>query len=395
MIDKKRLCYILRSRYPAAFGIRKFLERKKIERLFRFNLTEQEVVACEKDATKKKDIIAPYVSKYHKYLRPCVEEMESILSNAPRYKDRADKEELKTDILFCRLAYGFLPSEYTGFDLENKTPEERKQFVSDLDTYAFGYTVNDITEMQSIWDKGDAYHRFKTYFKRDAVVVCRASDYEAYKAFVSKHPVFVLKKVFSSMGKGTELVDIREVGMSEREYFDKLVKSGKVLLEERVIQHAEMAKFNSSSVNTIRCMTFNTKHGVIVPYCFMRTGRKGSFVDNGGSGGLLIGVDTETGVLNTDAFDEYTSSYTEHPDSGVTFKGNQLPAWQDMIELCKSIAANVKDVNFLSFDMAYTDEGWVVIEVNEIGQLIGPQIVMRRGIKAEIESYLKEMKKVI
>mgnify|MGYP000503160321 FL=1 len=51
-------------------------------------------------------------------------------------------------MLFCRLAYGFIPSEYVGFELENKSPEQRKEFVSDIDTNVFGYSVNDIKELQ-------------------------------------------------------------------------------------------------------------------------------------------------------------------------------------------------------------------------------------------------------
>ena len=66
-----------------------------------------------------------------------------------------------------------------------------------------------------------------------------------------------------------------------------------------------------------------------------------------------------------------------------------------MLELCKSIAKEVNDIGFLSWDMSYTAKGWVVIEVNGIGQLIGPQIVMQRGIKSEIDELIKRMKLVI
>lgn len=74
------------------------------------------------------------MAKWEGYLRPAVKEMEDILEKAPIYKDRQDKDYLRTDMLFCRLAYGFIPSEYVGFELENKSPEQRKEFVSDIDT---------------------------------------------------------------------------------------------------------------------------------------------------------------------------------------------------------------------------------------------------------------------
>jgi glutathione synthase/RimK-type ligase-like ATP-grasp enzyme len=156
-----------------------------------------------------------------------------------------------------------------------------------------------------------------------------------------------------------------------------------------------MAIFNESSVNTVRCMTFCTSEGIVVPYCFMRVGRSGSFVDNGGAGGIIIGVNPHTGVVDTDGFDEYNNHYFLHPDSGITFKGFKIPDWERMLNICKSAALKITEMGFLSWDMAHTDDGWSVIEVNGVGQLIGPQIVYRRGIKKEIEQYLASMKKMI
>ena len=79
----------------------------------------------------------------------------------------------------------------------------------------------------------------------------------------------------------------------------------------------------------------------------------------------------------------------------MDFKGSQIPAWEELVYLCKEAASKVKDISYLSWDLAYTEKGWIVIEVNEVGQFIGPQIVMKRGIKKELEESLSRMKKVI
>lgn len=394
-MNKSRLCYILRSRYPKSLGIRKSLQRLKVKRLYNHVLPKQEIVVCEQNPSKKEEVIRPYLSKWEKYLRPAVIEMEDILSNGPLYRNRDDKDQIRTDMMFCRLAYGFIPSEYVSFELENKTPSERKEYVSDIDMNVFGYSVNDITVLQSILDKGDSYYRFKDYFKRDAIVIEKAKDFSAFHVFVKKHPVFVKKVVFSSMGRGIELVDIKKKQKSEREYFEELIRSGKYLLEECVIQGAEMEKFNPSSVNTVRCFTFKTDCGIEVPWSFMRTGRNGSFVDNGGSGGLVIGIDPKTGRVSTDGYDEYNDSYKKHPDTGIVFVGSKIPAWDDLISLCTTAAAKVEGIGYLAWDLAFTEDGWIVIEVNEVGQFIGPQMTMKKGIKAELEEYSKRMTKVI
>ena len=79
----------------------------------------------------------------------------------------------------------------------------------------------------------------------------------------------------------------------------------------------------------------------------------------------------------------------------MVFKGSQIPKWEELTSLCKEAAVTVKDISYLSWDLAYTEKGWVVIEVNEVGQFIIPQIVMKRGIKRELEKSLNRMKKVI
>ena len=395
-MNKAELCNIIRSKYPKAFGIRKSLQRLKVQRLRNHFLTEEEILACEKDPAEKKRIVAARAEEWKSNLRPIVAEMEEILEKSAAYRDRENLDEIRTDILYCRLAFGFLPSEYLGFELENRSREERLKFESDIDTFEFGYSVNDITKLQSIVEKGESFRQFKQYFGRDAMLIDQRATFEEFRTFVQKHPKFVKKKTNSAQGKNIELIDFPTLGKTEREYFDTLCRSGKFLLEELVVQHAEMAKFNASSVNTIRCMTMKTKNeGVIVPYCFMRTGRNGSFVDNGGSGGILIGVDAKTGVVNTDGYDEYMARFEEHPDTHIHFLGSQIPAWDDMLKFCKEAAAKVEDMGYLSWDMAYTDKGWVVIEVNGIGQLIGPQIVMKRGIKAEVAELLSKMNTVI
>ncbi|WP_288867980.1 sugar-transfer associated ATP-grasp domain-containing protein [uncultured Parvimonas sp.] len=395
-MNKGDLCNIIRKCYPKAFGIRKMLQRLKIKRLNNQLLSKDIIKKCEEDESFKKSIVDKYLNKERsRSLKPITDEMETMIKNVSHYRDIEDKDSLRTDMIFHRLAYGFLPSEYASFKLEEKTKEEIAEFVSDIDTFKFGYSVNDITELQYIVNKADSYKQFTKYFKRDVLIFDKHTKWDDFKSFVEKHRIFIKKKINSAQGNNIELIKVDEIENIE-EYFNKNKNISKFLLEELVIQSEEMAKFNSSSVNTIRCMTMVMKDGSIeVPYCFMRTGRNGSFVDNGGAGGIIIGVDEKTGIINTDGFDEYKNVYTEHPDTKVKFKGSQIPKWNDMLELCKSIAKEVNDIGFLSWDMSYTAKGWVVIEVNGIGQLIGPQIVMQRGIKSEIDELIKRMKLVI
>ena len=57
--------------------------------------------------------------------------------------------------------------------------------------------------------------------------------------------------------------------MQRDEYFYKILKFSKVLLEERIIQDQEFSSFNDSSVNTVRVCTFNTKDGLCLSMAFL------------------------------------------------------------------------------------------------------------------------------
>ena len=386
---------IIRSYYPKKFGIRRTLQTVKVKRIKRFTLAKDEILACEKDPSNTKVLIDPYIEKWKGYLAPTIEEAAYLIDHAPKYckLEGIKKDQIRTDMIFCRLAYGFIPSEYAGFAFEEKRPEERKEYVSDLDINVFGYTVNDIVEVQKILDKARMVKQFSAYLKRDVLLISSVEDDEAFNRFVNKHPVFVKKKTFSCKGKDVELVNILEVGTTPEAYFRHIIEDGTWLLEECVVQSKDMEAFNSTSVNTVRVRTFNTNNGVDLQYCNLRTGRYGSFVDNGGSGGLLIGVDSRTGIVNTDGYDEFGESYDKHPDSHVRFKGYMLPMWDELRKICIHGAELNPAMGYLSWDMAHTDEGWKVIEVNEVGQFVGAQLINGRGLKKELANYLKNMKK--
>ena len=177
-----------------------------------------------------------------------------------------------------------------------------------------------------------------------------------------------------------------------------MMMKGPRLLEERVVQNNVMGVLNPSSVNTVRCITLNTMDGIVVSYCFLKVGRKGSFVDNGGSGGILVGIDKKCGKLNTDGYDELNVRYVTHPDSGVNLKGYQLPDWEQLIHMCVEMSGQMPTVKYIGWDLAYTDTGWIVIEGNGMSQMIGPQIVWRnRGgvFKEEMEAYMRNMELVL
>ena len=175
------------------------------------------------------------------------------------------------------------------------------------------------------------------------------------------------------------------------EYFESLLEKRPVLLEELIEQSAEMSRFNESSVNTVRVMTFNTRGGIITPFGFFRTGRKNSFVDNAAIGGVFATIDTREGIVCSEGCDEKGNRYLAHPDSDMVMNGFALPDWEQALLLCKKAANKTPNLKYLAWDLAHTsDRGWVIVEVNTSGQMLN-QIGTLIGTKAELKDIIQNM----
>ena len=287
---------------------------------------------------------------------------------------------------------GFL-HQYLCLHFSNRDYIDKSNFISDILWREYIAKMNDLFDGETYFNKARTYLFLHDYFKRDAAVLTSKRDYPEFLNFVKKHPVFVKKTTESSFGKGVEKLDVS--GWPEnrlQELFDGFfVGPSELLLEELVLQSDEMAKYNASSVNTVRVITFITRDGIIAPFSFLKTGRDGSFVDNGGAGGILVGIDSSKGELVTDGIDEKGIVYLKHPDTGIPFMGGILPEWDKAISLCCELALKMPSVKMVGWDIAHSNNGWVLIEANERSQIIGPQLSFQIGIKKEVLQIMSKM----
>ena len=160
------------------------------------------------------------------------------------------------------------------------------------------------------------------------------------------------------------------------------------MLEEYVQQHEALAAFNPSSVNTLRLITVRSPQGG-VDYAggILRMGRAGSLVDNGGAGGLFVLVD-ENGICGAVAkpLKGGYRSFTKHPDTNVRFEGAVVPFFHEARALIEHAHRVLGPVHSLGWDVAITEDGPVIIEVNANWHTTMPQIVGWPG-RAIFERY--------
>lgn len=281
------------------------------------------------------------------------------------------------------------PEEYFWFNYERLSPKGRKEFVPWHEAAKFWNWMNTQEVHLLSRDKGETYKVFKDFFKRDLVSVKKkdAAAVESFKSFVASHPKFFLKPTLGNYGNGACVVDASSWQDMEKEVQGLLEKNPDgFVAEELIVQCKEMADLNPSSINTVRITTARKADGTlhIIKRPFIRIGQGGRCVDNGGNGGIIAAIDYETGIIKG-AIDEAMNRYIVHPDTGKTILGYQIPRWEEAKQLVAQLSDVFTEMRYCGWDLALTDQGWVMVEANSKGLFIGFQMPTQEGCREEFE----------
>ncbi|MBR1763566.1 MAG: hypothetical protein IJ731_09435 [Eubacterium sp.] len=307
-----------------------------------------------------------------KYLIPEVETDEKL------------KHDIALDMRVTELLLKFTPDEYVSFHFWGKSIMEKQSYVSSVMRAKVIQTLNPQHIKDMFNNKFSAYSALKEYYGRDIVLIDGENAKETFCDFCKKHSTFVKKNNYDALGRGVEKVEITPETDLDALY-EELTEGGKlIILEELINANDEIKKLNRDSVNTVRIITYVKNYSAEVLSCFMKVGRAGSFIDNGGAGGILVHINKETGTLDSNGIDERGIIFENHPDNGYKFSGIQLPEWDKALKKAKEIALEIKDARFIGWDFTYTSDGeWIVVEGNALTQFFAQQATIGKGIKRE------------
>lgn len=298
--------------------------------------------------------------------------------------DEAILNKLRRDISLCYIHYGATPDEYFLLGLDSKSRTEREAMVTDMLKDKESLRTISIERFNSdLTDKYNFYCHNKAFFRREAIYVDSSTDRNELIGFLNRHRRVFAKPIDGSYGAGAHIIDIEHGQDAALLEFAE----GRWIVEELIIQDSLMACWNQTSVNTVRVPSIMAagKPTVIGP--FLRTGRRGAVIDNAGGGGVLAALDAFDGRVISDGFSEQNIFYVSHPDSGIKFKGWQVPRWDELMHLSAEIHRNMPDHKYIAFDFALTPDGWVLIEGNW-GQFLW-QYAARQGLKKQFVSLMR------
>lgn len=201
----------------------------------------------------------------------------------------------------------------------------------------------------------------------------------------------IIKPADGSLGIGVEIIDRQDDSEQTKELYEKCVR-GKMLLEECVKGCKELQAFHPQSLNSIRFVTMAFR-GRALPFgAIFRMGIGDMIIDNVHAGGFCTQIDMETGVVESNGLTVSGMLVTEHPDSGLTIKGTQIPHWNEICEFCLSAARQTKNI-ITGWDIVVTDKGQIeLIEVNNRPDFDGGmQAPLKRGVKRKVLEMLKDL----
>lgn len=307
---------------------------------------------------------------------------------------------------------GLTTEEYYQFEFEKRDEEFRRTFLGlNEQRYYLDYlnplryytlARNKYLAHKMLEDTGVRKSQLYCYYQPEARYIAsneKASDIEGVLPILRNKQVqsCVIKTTESSHGDNVWVINTIEYNDNdavmtrfdgEKLLLSSVLGNEALIFESVVKQTKQFAAFNESSVNTVRFMTTLYPDGSArVIATFIKIGRAGKCVDNAGGGGNVdVCVDVETGEIKyAIQYDGWRNikDIDKHPDSGNQLNGVVIEKWDAIKEEVKKFQQSFPYCKAAGWDIAITDDGPVVIEVNDFWDRTG-QYFIRRGWRNEI-----------
>ena len=211
----------------------------------------------------------------------------------------------------------------------------------------------------------------------------------------TKYPIFGKPMIGSlSLGAaGFEKYDLRsqQIILSDKskmsletlhQQIDKNYRSTGYLFQRKIIMHPDLQRFTGNAVGCFRVVCCKTPDGIRLLYALWKIPMPGSMADNfwRKSRFALIDIETGTVVRCQMGHGPDAKELEVMPESGIKIKGLKIPNWASITELAFSAASFLSEASILGFDIALSDSGPIIIEVNGSPEHGNYQLASGKGL---------------
>ena len=279
---------------------------------------------------------------------------------------------------------GFLSSKIKEYGL---TEDNYKFYLSDVDYYKlypinsrFKIWIDDKITTKYILSPFDEYlPKYYCHLKNKSLIIPlidgkTIKTIEDVIKLLEREEKLALKRIAGSMGKGFYKISyknnsfyINDNMVNKSEFINFLSGLEDYLITEYIQAHTDIKRISNFGLNTLRVMVIN-EYGEkpIIANAFMRFGTKQTgLVDNASAGGIFAIVEIESGKYHSPKRMENNEviDYKVHPDTNEKIEGI-LPYWDFIKEKLIEISEYLSEVVYMGFDIAITDNGFKIIEIN-------------------------------
>jgi Sugar-transfer associated ATP-grasp len=208
------------------------------------------------------------------------------------------------------------------------------------------------TDLESFLRKGARYPLFTK--PTDSLCSLGVANLERYDAHTD-----------SVITKNGQQVSVVEFADQVEKYSE-----GGYLFQTRLVPHPKIVDVVGDRISTVRMFVLVDEQGPVLLRASWKIPSGASVADNfWRSGNMLGGIDVDTGGVTRVL--RHTATGTEvveaHPETGTTFRGLKFPEWEQMRDVVMRGAAAVPSCHFQGWDVALTDRGPVLVELEGDG----------------------------
>lgn len=156
----------------------------------------------------------------------------------------------------------------------------------------------------------------------------------------------------------------KELEILSAEFILKNLKDEHYIIQNGLVQHAEINRIYPRAINTFRIMTKVENGKAEILYSMLRMGQKGNQIDNASQHGLACMIDKDSGKFASNGYTGLRDSVDRHPDTGFVFGDYQFPHWEEVKAFIVNVAEKFYEIKYLGWDVAYTEDGPAIIEIN-------------------------------
>ena len=299
--------------------------------------------------------------------------------------------------------YGVSVKQYFFYGFKDKSHEEKKDYLTMRNRFPYTYYLNNKDDWFQLENKYEAYTRLKEFYNRDVIKISNEEDFPLFEQFAKQHSTFVVKPAGLGCGIGVhkrtlkndcnlhdEFLSLLGIGTDAEKkfgYWKHVNINADVVLEEEIKEDPVLSAIHPYSLNPLRITTIRLEDNVHFFYPRISIGNNKSFITNASSGALVAGIDSETGIIETNGFSEFREEFAVHPMTNVVFKGFQIPKWNEMKVMLTEAAKKLPTIRYVGWDVVLSDRGWSIIEGNFMGEFTS-QVAYGKGCKSELEQLI-------